>query len=473
MRRTFLALAVALSLSGCVPYAPPIVMPDAPPTAGVGFTTKPPVFGAHITIGPIQCDTDDRGVAFCTPVPEGDHLVSVTLPEGYEPYVPGRFSITKETCKNVDGEPSWPNCEIRLNVVRIPPPAPKFEPAVGRAMPDGEMFKVNGKLWQWRGSTDFMLFRDYLDGKDISPVLIERAEAGANLVRVLGMAHYIPVNAGQRAFKQSDYINYFDKLKDFVNYAATFGLRVEFTALADAQILMPEANAQAVFLSRVISALPETAFLEICNEPFKNGCDVKTLLGTFKDTVIVASGDYTWEAPIIGKYQTVHEDRGDEWPRKSRLDEWYDKVRVPVVWDEPIGADEINQPGRRSNSVSDFFDLCAGSALHGAGLTFHSTNGLLSLVWGSIQHQAAVACYDAMKMVPVEAPLWSYTRGGLSDNPLQHDDAIALRTWCQLGPGRAVCSVVRPSASWQAIAVNGWRIVEQKGPNGRLVFLER
>ncbi len=468
---------VAISLSvgfliGCaIVTMPKPVVPVPVPFAGVGFIVQPPTMGIRFKLGTTECVSDERGIAWCTPVTAGDYFVKLDLPDQFEPDAGGTYAINTGSCHNVDGDPSWPNCEIKITLTRK---KPVILPAVGRVLANGELFQLNGQIWQWRGSTDFMLFRDFLEGGDLHEVLMQRYAAGANLVRVLGMAHWIPVNAGQSAFTPVMYPQYFEQLTRFVNYVATFGLRVEFTALADAQTIMPRSADQDAFLFRVLSALPETAFLEICNEPFKNGCDVAALLKNLPHTeTVVATGDYTFEQPIVGRYVTVHESRDPEWPRKSRLDEWYGVVHVPVVWDEPIGADETDQPGRRSANVADFYDLCAGAALHGAGITFHSTSGLLSRPWGAVQAQAAQTCFDAMRSVPAAAPLWKYTRGGLSDNPLEHDDAISLRTWCQVDATIAVCEAVRPSVSWKAEAVNGWHITKQDGPNGRLVVLER
>lgn len=446
--------------------------PKLPEVAGVGFTLNPPVFGVTFKLGLTECTSDERGVAWCPNIAAADYFLKLDLPEDYEPDAGGIYSINQFSCRNVNGELSWPNCEIKITLTRKKPIIPA---ATGRIFAKGELFyHQDGSIWQWRGSTDFMLFRDYLDGKDISAVLLERNITGANLVRVLGMAHYIPVNAGQVSFNPASYPSYFDQLHRFIDLVATFGLRVEFTALADAQLLMPGAPEQDAFLFRVLSALPETAFLEIANEPFKNGVDVAARLKNLPRTqILVASGDYTFEKPIVANYMTVHESRDAEWPRKSRLDEWYGQAHVPIVWDEPIGADESDQPGRRSSAVEDFYDLCAGAALHGAGLTFHSTSGLVSALWGAVQHRAATACFDAMRAVPADAPLLDYTRGGLSNNPIAHDDSIALRTWCQMDQSRAICEAVRPSPAWTAEAVNGWKISKQAGPNGRLVFLER
>lgn len=347
----------------------------------------------------------------------------------------------------------------------IPFPLPTIN---GRVVPDKKVFRLNGNVWQWRGVTDFMLFRDWSDGKDISEVLYQRLSVGANLVRVLGMAYNIPVNAGQPKFVGDP-----TRVKAFVEYLATFGLRVEFTALADAQLLMPNQNVQISYLVRILEDLPETAFLEYGNEPFKNGFD-PTGIGKLDTPTVLASGRYDWNDPSADlDYITVHEDRGDEWPRKSRTDEWSDHAGKTVVWDEPMGANEVNQPGRRSNVPEDFFDLGAGVALHGGGMTFHSEAGLLSQEWGPVQLECAVRCFEGMMSVPADAPLWRYTRGGLSDCPIEHSDTLALRTFAQIDGNQAVALAVRPAGSWEAKAVSGWRIISQSGPNNRLVFLER
>lgn len=361
--------------------------------------------------------------------------------------------------------------DILIVLERIPDsvPLPIPEPTIkGRVVPDGKVFRLDGAIWPWRGVTDFMLFRDYLDGKDLSPVLNQRRSVGANLVRVLGMAYNIPVNAGRTKFVGDP-----TKVKEFVDYVAGFGLRVEFTALADAQLLMPNQEVQKSFILRVLEDLPETAFLEYANEPFKNGVDPKGI-GRIQTSTVLTSGIYDWNDPDSWfDYVTVHEDRSDEWPRKSRTDEWADHAGRTSVWDEPMGANEVNQPGRRSNVPEDFYDLGAGIALHGGGMTFHSEAGLNSELWGPVQQECATQCFAAMASVPLEAPLCHYTRGGLSDCPILHSDTLSLRTFAQLDGNKAVAEVVRPAPTWEAKAVSGWRIVSQSGPNGRLIFLER
>jgi hypothetical protein len=83
-----------------------------------------------------------------------------------------------------------------------------------------------------------------------------------------------------------------------------------------------------------------------------------------KPGVLMASGAYDIENGFLCAldYVTIHNPRDDEWPRKAKdaLDirdgfDGYAGAHRPVVSDEPIGADENNKPGSRSNVPDDFF----------------------------------------------------------------------------------------------------------------------
>src|SRR5437762_3084016 len=58
----------------------------------------------------------------------------------------------------------------------------------GRIRTDGPLFRdESGALWRWKGCTDFLLFKRFLDGEDIASILDERIGLGINVMRVLGM----------------------------------------------------------------------------------------------------------------------------------------------------------------------------------------------------------------------------------------------------------------------------------------------
>jgi hypothetical protein len=58
---------------------------------------------------------------------------------------------------------------------------------------------------------------------------------------------------------------------------------------------------------------------------------------------------------------------------------------------EPIGADETNQPGRRSNDVAFFGEMGAFNRKYGFAGFFHSEAGLNARTFGPVQRQAAEA----------------------------------------------------------------------------------
>ncbi len=464
MPKLVLAAVLALSVSWCAPQppSPPTPPPPALYTLVVGVYDGPvdldeKIVGATVFVGDQIHVTDSAGNTWFEALPAGTYPVRVEA-EGYDP---------------IEVEAVLPRQDpLAVSMAAHGPPVPPSAGESGPIHPDGEVFRrADGSIYQWRGETQFLLFRDFLDGRDLSDRLNAIVNRNANLVRVLGMAHYIPLNAGQVGFNPAQYGDrYFTGLGEFADLLSRYGLRVEFTALADAQILMPIERDQRAFLEKVAGVLTSKphAFLETGNEPFKNGFDPKRL-GRVPG-VVQASGVYDYNdagTPYASLYAldyvTVHPPRDNEWPRKTRLDEYSNALDRPVVWDEPMGAAEVNDPGRRSNVVSDFAEMCAGTALHGAGATFHSEAGLTAAPFGPRQWEAAQACFAAMRAVPPEAPLWQYTAGHLSSCPFAHDEARFLRVFCQLDGNRGVCGFVRLTGSLPSPR-DGWTITGTSGP---------
>ncbi len=150
-----------------------------------------------------------------------------------------------------------------------------------------------------------------------------------------------------------------------------------------------------------------------------------------------------------------------------------DQLGRPAVNDEPMGADEVDIPGKRSATPNDFYDYAAVSMLLAAGATFHSSDGITSVLFRPITQTCANSFYAGLNVIPTNVMLGTYTRGPLGDCPIQHNDALALRTFARFTDHNAVCVVVRPQPGWVAIAQAGWTIVSSAGPGGRVVFLTK
>jgi hypothetical protein len=479
MRRLSLLFA-ALWLSACTVPAtgkPPVVVPPPPPTSQLFIhvcngepcvsddeTHKQP--GASVTIdtpaGTWNDGTaDEAGNRIVTHVPAGTYHVCASAPTYVQACADAKAPDTSE-----------------LFLVLKPD-----VPPVSRVHVDGKVFRdESGALWQYRGVTAFLLLKRFAAGEDIGLYLDHRRLAGANVVRVLTNVSWGPL-------KPSDYTD--DQLRAFLTTVHSHGLRVEVVALADAQSWSLDQQVQHT--QRIVNAVTTTGSLdlvEIANEPFKNSAppsDVARRI-TVPDSVLTASGEWAScdsLSPLVLDYVTFHPERKDEWPRTAKdavelRDGFgcgdkpgYGGAHVPVVSDEPLGANEVNEPGRRSNVADDFYWFATTASLLGAGSTFHSEAGLTASEPGPLQAAAEQAFFAGMSSVPKEAQLGQYTRGGLGNVPLAHDDSKALRTFCSLQGGRADCVVIRPSANWSAQAVSGWTIVKQEGPRGSRITLQR
>lgn len=365
---------------------------------------------------------------------------------------------------------------------------------------DGKVFRdENGNIWRWRGFTDFLLFYKFLTGVNIGAILDERIALGANVLRVFGMVGWDYVNP---RFSPGNFPNYFDKLGEFIGMLADRKVRTEFVIFADAQGIMPDPEAQKQHAAAVMSQLAGgwNVFVETCNEPFKNGVDVSKVVPPAVG-IPRASGRYDVDTSTDGTqslfaldYGTTHPERKDEWPRTAKdllelREGWPPTFRgVPKPWvaDEPMGADETKQPGKRSNNPDDFAYFAACAALMGAGATFHSTDGIQSQLLRPVQRACAVAFFDAFQYFPADAQLWPYQRGaanggpGIGNMPLEHFDAEgahandgALRTFCKGDGATEYCVAIRPAPGWTARARDGWRIDRQKGPRGSFVRLRK
>lgn len=124
-------------------------------------------------------------------------------------------------------------------------------PVLERLHVDGVTFRTaSGQEWIWKGCSDFLLYQRFLDGEDLTGVLDERRDLGANLLRVFGMAHVI------ERFHPQDYgARYFEALPEFAALLARHGFYVEFVVFADAQIIMPSVSDQQAHFQRVCEAL--------------------------------------------------------------------------------------------------------------------------------------------------------------------------------------------------------------------------
>lgn len=357
------------------------------------------------------------------------------------------------------------------------PPSGGSAGQAGKLSTDRNLFRVNGAAWRWIGCTAFALpmLEATGGGGQVDAFLDWAISTGFVLVRCLFAFHYIPSQMGYPDFLATP-----DQTRRLLDKLASRGMRCEWS-VGDMQVLLPDLSAQRDWYGRQAEVLKDYDLLvaETCNEPFKNGVDVAAI-GRLGHGIVQASGNYDPPCLPALDYATDHPPRDNEWPRKSK--ELYDLytgwdglpggVRIPWVNDEGMGADENNQPGKRSNVPNDFFDMGGCDALMGAGGTFHFTDGVYGRVPGPTQQACARSYVAGAKSFDAEVAFGNYTRGGLSDCPLEHDDSTALRTFVRMRGNRADALVIRPTNATR-VARGGWRITAMSGPDNRVVTLER
>lgn len=331
----------------------------------------------------------DNAHTYPVTVDGGRFTITVPVPEP-SPYGAAIVSAGRQLARLLVPPPgAW---EADQPPVSMDPPSLKFGPIVSpvaKLTTSGRDFVLNGSRWLWKGSSDFRLYQWYLEGRDLQPVLDQRREAGANLLRVFGM-----YNGGIGRFIPSEYPAYFGAFPAFADRLAHAGFQFELTAFADAQNILSQSNQHAHWsvLESALQGIPN-CLVELVNEYPQNGVDpaqFSPLIGLLcsrgsnvSDTAGYQPG---WS------YQTWHGRR--DWPKVlfSAEDMWWVGEGVgsngqqfsptmPVIHDEPIGFSDVNQPGRRSNDPYVARVLGQTGAAFGCGSTFHSDAGIQSDLW--------------------------------------------------------------------------------------------
>lgn len=336
-----------------------------------------------------------------------------------------------------------------------------------------------GAVWQWRGFTDFLLFYRFLCGVDIQPFLDERIALGANVLRVFSMVGWDECNP---RFYPANFPSYWPQLRAFAETLAASAVRLELTVFADAQIVMPDADDRKAHLRQVLQTLAGmwNVFIEIANEPWQNlpGGDQEAIdlaLDAQGHGLLVASGEYNSWPPAPGAdYGNTHCPRTEDWPRKSKdlMERCDNSDKTPWIGDEPMGAAEVTEPGRRDADPNNHAWYAATCAMWAPGATFHCEAGIHSFTpVPPVQTECARAFFWALDWMPNNAILMPYQRGdqgneaGYGEMPILHDDALESRSYCK-GDGSTewCCQIqtrrVDENGNYAPVARDGWRIVE-------------
>lgn len=383
--------------------------------------------------------------------------------------------------------------EIGVNPDVYLPPEPPVGPGLfpaesGRLHIDGEHFRTeSNQLWQWRGYSWFLGYRDFLRGKDIVPDLLWLRSVGVNLVRVFGPLNWIET-------PDYTYQNFTTtRLGEFFDILAAYGLRVEFVPICYAFDL----KIQRTLVQQIydIAASRWNVLIEVANEPHVNKTDPVTIIDggsrlldkVDRRGILTSYGIYqpyytsaNDPLPTLD-YVTIHTTRDAAWHRKARhAQELQHLINKPCISDEPAKITEpgFDYPGGKNDPVmtpheaSWHFGICA---LWTAGGTVHTEEGKWGRIPtpGMLQHRVMEAVRDNV-WLHID-PTWQsgkYNGSHSSSSPVDDVEIGGQPVWTysSLHDNRALsvrCALSEPKPR------NNWLVAEKWGPSNSFVRLVR
>jgi hypothetical protein len=280
-------------------------------------------------------------------------------------------------------------------------------PAIGRLGIAGQFFTLDGQPFTVIESSEFSLFKRYLDGNDIRPILNQRAALGVNTLRVWLLND--SVVAFRNGFQQ-DGIHpnqdpqFYVKLRTFVGTVCA-AFVVEVTVFTSTGTLMPDEGDQQAHLSETADALRglPNALLELVNESDQYDNAPREGLILRSDGLIASRGSNGSDSPPPHHdkpwhYELYHTNGLDEFQRKvgHNAMEWADQSRKPCV------SNENTRYPDNDSSETHAYDAAMGGALLCAGSCFHSQGGKFSRLFDATEKRCAAAWVAGATSVPLE-----------------------------------------------------------------------
>lgn len=248
---------------------------------------------------------------------------------------------------------------------------------------EGDRFvTLSGQRWTWRGITDFRLGERVL-GQGIAairPILQQRLDLGANLVRVLAMK--MPNTNPVWTFDPRQ-ANYWDAVRALFELTWEMGLWVEWTIFADTKAMMPDPAEQQPFFERTIALKREYAHVlpELLNEQGHSTQSINPAHFGPPEGVLASHGSGLTDADVVQPvwgYAAYHARRMAH-PSDARGFTNYNPYAFQETWPKrcPYVPDEGVKPADYGYSV-EYARQLGRAAGCGAGGTFHWSGGINS-----------------------------------------------------------------------------------------------
>lgn len=307
----------------------------------------------------------------------------------------------------------------------------------------GDCFEfIDGTRVTIKECTDFKLFHNHLIGRDIRPVLEQRANLGFNMKRVLGSCHNM-FHLHPREFPQ-----YLLKLDSFFKLNEEYNSFVEFTVFADAPFAIPGLVNQIPFWIDVGAIASENlnALLELVNENNVHWNTIET--GAFHPFpgVLCSHGSNGSQSDPVRPwwdYEDFHTNDAHEWWRKGghnameyshgATDENGNVTIIPSHI--PILTNEKTRPDK-DGIIQHHEDDARASALLCAGSCYHSEQGKFSELFTGRDLEFAKAFIKGANSINLEAQEKNYVHRRDLEGIVNNQPTKFLRVYQKGNEGR-------------------------------------
>lgn len=344
-----------------------------------------------------------------------------------------------------------------------------------------EFVDSDGRPFQWRGITAFRLLEFVAHGReaDADRFLAWAHARHLTVARVFAMGRNVmdlPPQDGRAA------------LPRLLELAGRHQMVIEVVALVDTRDVPVDREEHVAALGRIVSQ-HGNGVLEIANEPVhptqaqdvqkpdalaalrvRVPSSVPVALGSVERGDGFAAGEYvTWHVP-----REVSHDGWGHVLAVAQGDAIRRAWRKPLVNDEPIGAGERFEPGRRDNDPARFRAAALLTRLAGLGATFHYEGGLQTTVPAGRALECFNAWNEAWTILPADIERRGvFRRAGDGAAVRSFSPAAALAVFERRTDTAAWVLVLKPRAGFSAVWAPGWKIDRVRRLDGAWIITAR
>lgn len=366
-------------------------------------------------------------------------------------------------------------------------PAPAFRR-------DGKVYRTDdGKIFPWLFGSAFPLVRWVMDKNPIvEPMLAELYAVGQRGVRPFLTSEINGALLGDGGPYSDQEI--LDAVGPFCDTMRVKGFNVDLSVFQAVKVTMPQVARQHRFWNSVLDIAKVRPWTTVSasqewpkqinaldydhlRRPTDQSWDGGGIMDGVNEGVQVASG--IWVPPMRGTHDAYEADRGPEWMRKQKSNlDISQATGIGCVGIEPMGMDETDQSGKRSNNPDYFFWNAAVGRLMALGTYAHPQAGVMGTMLGPVQKQCMASHYLALSLIPLECQLGQYAKAvGASVRSYDDVGGGSLRTYGMRMHGNEEWTVVvKPGPSYprnggmvDPIVESGWTAKQRLGVEGTII----